>query len=96
MATPVKFGASFRDVWQTAIYPKLQEVVEELRFVVPRRLQSKDKKKGVDVVHNKLASCIEDTRKHKCRRAVMLNLAWTRPADNTQLQEDIPLSLIHI
>ena len=53
------------------IFPVVQEVVEELRVSVPRRLQCKHNKKGGDVVDKKLASCIEDTRRNKCRRAVM-------------------------
>ncbi len=90
---------SFREVWVHHIYPVFQPMYDELKLLPSSRMtakqterEKKDKKEhkaDVDIIHHKISSVLAEVRESGERRNTYMNITWTGPVDNTQLQTNI-------
>ncbi len=81
------------------IYPSIQPMYDVLKLLPSSRMTAKqterentDKKEhkaDVDIIHHKLSSVLAEVRESGERRNTYMNITWTGPVDNTQLQTDI-------
>ena len=101
-AVAINDSAAFREVWAHTIFPSIQQRYDALRLLPSSRMMAKltegDKKEkkdtkeptaDADIIHHKMTQVLGEVRECGERRNAYMNITWTGPVDNTQLQTNI-------